>query len=123
MILDPPFLSAECFAKTAETVRHVMSPTTKVLACTGASVAAPASGRAWVPASALSALGASSLSRGVRPVAGAVMAEVVARELGLWLCAYRPGHSSKLSNEFRCYANFDDPALGREPTAAPTPSS
>ena len=41
------------------------------------------------------------------------MAPIVKRELGLHMCAYLPGHASKLSNEFRSYANFDDPTLGR----------
>ena len=42
------------------------------------------------------------------------MSEIVQRELGLTMCAFRPSHARRLSNEFRCYSNFEDPILQQE---------
>ena len=35
ILVDPPYLSDECFTKTAETVRYLAADGVKILACTG----------------------------------------------------------------------------------------
>jgi len=35
VLVDPPFLSEECFSKTAETVRRLAAPGARIVACTG----------------------------------------------------------------------------------------
>lgn len=37
ILADPPYVNAECFEKTAQTVRALSTERTKVIACTGAS--------------------------------------------------------------------------------------
>lgn len=36
VLLDPPFLSEECFEKTSKTVKHLLAPGGKIIVCTGA---------------------------------------------------------------------------------------
>jgi len=35
VLVDPPFLSEECFSKSAETVRRLAAPGARIVACTG----------------------------------------------------------------------------------------
>ncbi len=44
---------------------------------------------------------------------GAVMRATAARALGCRPCVFRPQHSSKLGNEFLCYASYEPPSSGR----------
>jgi EEF1A lysine methyltransferase 1 len=110
VLADPPYLSDECFSKTATTVRHLAADGACVLVCTGARAFAPARPLTWLEG----AVGRGRSYAGW--CTGAVMAATVQRHLGLRMCAFRPGHANKLSNEFRCYANVDDPVLGRDPS-------
>ena len=43
---------------------------------------------------------------------GAVMQPVAERALGCRPCVFRPQHSSKLGNEFFCYASYNAARLG-----------
>ena len=58
---------------------------------------------------------------------GAVMQPVAERELGCRPCVFRPTHTSKLGNEFFCYASYDATRLGgwdatlQQPAAADGP--
>ncbi|KAJ3044303.1 EEF1A lysine methyltransferase 1 [Rhizophlyctis rosea] len=80
IIADPPFLSNECWEKTAQTVRWLSKPSepdteglgSKLLVCTGQ-----------------------------------VMASKVETELGAKETTFHPAHRNGLSNEFRCYANYN----------------
>ena len=43
---------------------------------------------------------------------GAIMQLVAQRALGCRPCVFRPQHSSKLGNDFYCYASYDAARLG-----------
>jgi hypothetical protein len=84
IICDPPFLSEDCQAKTALTARYLA--------------------KEWAPASASSG--------GIRFVTctGERMEPLIAKLYGgidVKTTTFEPAHSKGLSNEFRCYANFE----------------
>jgi hypothetical protein len=84
IICDPPFLSDDCQAKTALTARYLA--------------------KEWAPASASSG--------GIRFVTctGERMEPLIAKlygGIGVKTTTFEPAHSKGLSNEFRCYANFE----------------
>lgn len=91
IICDPPFLSEECQTKAALTVRWLA--------------------KSWsaLPSSA-SIASESSVSLRLILCTGERM-ETLARKLygkaGLTTTTFYPEHSNPLSNEFRCYANFE----------------
>ncbi|CAN7989229.1 unnamed protein product, partial [Ixodes hexagonus] len=70
VVLDPPFLSEECLAKTSQTVKF-LNPKFMIL-CTGT-----------------------------------VMEPHAQSLLGLRPCKFKPTHTRKLGNEFKCFANYD----------------
>ena len=82
IICDPPFLSEDCQAKTALTVRYLSRQSTpmtngglRLIACTGER-----------------------------------METLIAKlygNVGVKTTTFEPQHSKGLSNEFRCYANFE----------------
>ncbi|EMD00028.1 hypothetical protein BAUCODRAFT_21701 [Baudoinia panamericana UAMH 10762] len=81
IICDPPFLSEECQTKTALTVRFLAS--------------------SW-----------DGGKGGLRFMSctGERMAELISKlydKLGVRMTTFEPEHSKGLSNEFRCYANFE----------------
>ena len=79
VICDPPFLSEDCQAKTALTVRFLARSWThdqlRLLSCTG---------------------------ERMEPL----MAKLYGN-IGMHTTTFEPEHSKGLSNEFRCYANFE----------------
>ncbi|KAK5126255.1 hypothetical protein LTR85_010490 [Meristemomyces frigidus] len=83
IICDPPFLSDDCQTKTALTVRFLA--------------------RSWLPAGE---------GGGVRFISctGERMEAVITKlyaKVGVSTTTFDPEHSKGLSNEFRCYANFE----------------
>ena len=83
IICDPPFLSEDCQTKTALTVRFLA--------------------KQWSPVAA---------SDGLRFISctGERMESVIVKlyaKVGVKTSTFEPAHSKGLSNEFRCYANFE----------------
>lgn len=84
IICDPPFLSEDCQAKTALTVRYLS--------------------RQWSPMS--------ESQDGLRLITctGERMETLISKlyaNVGVKTTTFEPEHSKGLSNEFRCYANFE----------------
>lgn len=84
IICDPPFLSEDCQTKTALTAKYLS--------------------RSWLPAS--------DGEGGVRMIisTGERMETIVRKlysNIGVATSTFEPQHSKGLSNEFRCYANFE----------------
>ena len=84
IICDPPFLSEDCQAKTALTVRYLA--------------------RQWAPVD--------ESKKGLRFITctGERMESVITKlygSVGVRTTTFDPEHSKGLSNEFRCYANFE----------------
>lgn len=84
IICDPPFLSEDCQAKTALTARYLAKQWSR----------------------------ASTSSEGVRFITctGERMEQLISKlygGIGVKTTTFEPAHSKGLSNEFRCYANFE----------------
>ncbi|KAK0853111.1 Protein-lysine N-methyltransferase efm5 [Friedmanniomyces endolithicus] len=84
IICDPPFLSDDCQTKTALTVRYLS--------------------KSWAADN--------GTSDGLRFISctGERVGEIIARlygKTGVKTTTFEPAHSKGLSNEFRCYANFE----------------
>ncbi|TKA82104.1 hypothetical protein B0A55_01807 [Friedmanniomyces simplex] len=87
IICDPPFLSEDCQTKTALTVRYLA--------------------KSWVAVH--------DTFDGLRLISctGERVGEIIGRlygKIGVKTTTFEPEHSKGLSNEFRCYANFECPA-------------
>jgi len=72
VILDPPFLSEECFCKASETALFLAAKNAKIVVNTGA-----------------------------------ILTGLIYNKLGLKECEFRPHHARNLSNEFRCFSNYE----------------
>ncbi|KAK1811186.1 Protein-lysine N-methyltransferase efm5 [Friedmanniomyces endolithicus] len=84
IICDPPFLSDDCQTKTALTVRYLA--------------------KSWAADD--------GTSDGLRFISctGERVGEIIARlygKIGVKTTTFEPAHGKGLSNEFRCYANFE----------------
>ncbi|KAK3677433.1 Protein-lysine N-methyltransferase efm5 [Recurvomyces mirabilis] len=89
IICDPPFLSEDCQTKTALTVRFLA--------------------RSWKPFDGSSGDGLKLIS-----CTGERVDETLAKlygKIGTKMTTFEPEHSKGLSNEFRCYANFESMEL------------
>ncbi|KAK3071215.1 Protein-lysine N-methyltransferase efm5 [Teratosphaeriaceae sp. CCFEE 6253] len=84
VICDPPFLSDDCQTKTALSVRYLA--------------------KSWTP------IGEGKPNLRFISCTGERVGEIIARlygRLGVKTTSFEPKHSKGLSNEFRCYANFE----------------
>lgn len=101
VLLDPPFLSDECFIKVCQTVRHIAKKEAKVLICSGlSSFPCP-----------LSRCHSVELCVFCVFCAGLVMKDLVGKIFKTKECVFHPHHEKNLSNDFRCFTNYESDVM------------
>ncbi|GBG67416.1 hypothetical protein CBR_g551 [Chara braunii] len=104
VVADPPYLSEECFVKTAQTMKLLARDSTSSTSSTFST--SSTSFTSSISKSNNSSI-SSSASCSFVVLTGAVQREHVFRYIQARACRFKPQHRNKLGNEFCIYTNYE----------------